>query len=144
MSRSTYRFDAPNHRLRRVGRLVRRRLRIEGADLSNGIHTDGRLSVVISGFDTTANGGREMFQWWSDRPVALVIVRSGVDGEDMAISTGPIRWGTGVRQPGDGGGLKNITFCYDIEPQAQPGRASADRPRVTLIPARLLRSLSPA
>ena len=143
MNPSTHRLEAPNHRLRCVGRLVRRRLRIEGADLSNGIHTDGRLSVVISGLDAAADGGREMFQWWSDRPVALVIVRSGVRGDDMSISNGPIRWGTGVRQPGDAG-LRNITFCYDIEPQAQPGRASADRARVTTIPARLLRSLAPA
>jgi hypothetical protein len=143
MNRSTPRFDAPNHRLRRVGRLVRRRLRIEGADLSNGIHTDGRLSVVISGFDTAGDGRREMFQWWSDRPVPLVIIRSGVDGNDMLFSTGPIRWGTGVREPGDGG-LKSITFCYDVEPQPQPGRARADRAGATTIPARLLRSLSPA
>jgi hypothetical protein len=143
MNRSIQKFDVPNHRLRRVGRLARRRLRIEGADVSNGIHTDGRLSVVISGFDTAGDGRREMFQWWSDRPVALVIVRSGVDGNDMSFSTGPIRWGTGVREPGDGG-LKSITFCYDVEPQAQPSRARADRAGVTTIPARLLRSLSSA
>ena len=142
MRPSTFRLDAPNHRLRRVGRLVRRRLRIEAADLSNGIHTDGRLSVVISGFDTAGDGRREMFQWWSDRPVALVILRSGVNGNEMSFSTGPIRWGTGVREPGEGG-LRSITFCYDIEPDAQPRRASADREGVTTIPARLLRSLSP-
>jgi hypothetical protein len=143
MNRSTHRFDAPNHRLRRVGRLARRRLRIEGADLSNGIHTDGSLSVVISGFDTAGDGRREMFQWWSNRPVALVIVRSGADGNDMSFSTGPIRWGTGVREPGDGG-LKSITFCYDIEPAVRPKQARADRAGVTTIPARLFRSLSPA
>jgi hypothetical protein len=143
MKRSTHRLDAPNHRLRRVGRLARRRLRIEGADLSNGIHTDGRLSVVISGFETDGDGRREMFQWWSDRPVALVIVRSGIDGDDMSFSTGPIRWGTGVREPGDGG-LKSITFCYDIEPAVRPRQAPTDGAGVTKIPARLLRSLSPA
>ncbi len=143
MNPLTQRFDAPNHRLRRVGRLARRRMRIEGADLSNGIHTDGRLSIVISGFDTAHDGRREMFQWWSDKPVALVIIRSGVEGEELSISTGPIRWGTGIREPGDGG-LRNITFCYDIEPRVQPGQASADRARVITIPARLLRSLSPA
>jgi hypothetical protein len=143
MSPSTHRFDAPNHRLRRVGRLARRRLRIEAADLSNGIHTDGRLSVVISGLDSTSDGSREIFQWWSDWPVALVIVRSGVDGEELSVSTGPIRWGTAVRQPGDGG-LKNITFSYDIEPAVQPRPAAATRGRITSIPARLLRAASPA
>jgi hypothetical protein len=142
MSRSLSRFDAPNHRLRRVGRLVRRRMRIEGADLSNGIHTDGRLSVVISGVET-AGRGREMFQWWSDRPVALVIIRSGVDGNDMSFSTGPIRWGTGVREPSDGG-LKSITFCYDIEPAVRPGEAPANRGRLMAVPARLRRAASPA
>ena len=142
MSRSLSRFDAPNHRLRRVGRLVRRRMRIEGADLSNGIHTDGRLSVVISGVKT-AGRGREMFQWWSDRPVALVIIRSGVDGNDMSFSTGPIRWGIGVREPGDDG-LKSITFCYDIEPAVRPGEAPANRGRLISVPARLRRAASPA
>ena len=143
MKRSTHRLDAPNHRLRRVGRLARRRLRIEGADLSNGIHTDGQLSVVISGFDTAVDGRREMFQWWSDRPVALVIVRSGVDGDEMSFSTGPIRWGTGVRERGDGG-LKSITFCYDIEPEVRPRPVPANRERRTSVPARLLRAASPA
>ena len=143
MNRLTHRFDAPNHRLRRVGRLARRRLRIEGADLSNGIHTDGQLSVVISGFDTAVDGRREMFQWWSDRPVALVIVRSGVDGDEMSFSTGPIRWGTGVRERGDGG-LKSITFCYDIEPEVRPRPVPANRERRTSVPARLLRAASPA
>jgi len=143
MSRSTNRFDAPNHRLRRVGRLVRRRMRVEGADLSNGIHTDGRLSVVISDFDTAADGGREMFQWWSDRPVALVIARPGVDGAAMSISTGPIRWGTGLRQPGDAG-LKSMTFCYDIEPAVQPRPTPIERVRGTSVLARLFRSGSQA
>jgi len=143
MNRLTHRFDAPNHRLRRVGQLARRRLRIEGADLSNGIHTDGQLSVVISGFDTAVDGRREMFQWWSDRPVALVIVRSGVDGDEMSFSTGPIRWGTGVRERGDGG-LKSITFCYDIEPEVRPRPVPANRERRTSVPARLLRAASPA
>jgi hypothetical protein len=143
MRPSTYRLDAPNHRLRRVGRLVRRRLRIEGPDLSNGIHTDGRLSVVVSGFDTADDGRREMFQWWSDRPVALVIIRSGVNGNDMSFSTGPIRWGIGVREPGEGG-LTSITFCYDVEPEARPTPAPANRGRLISVPARLRRAASPA
>jgi hypothetical protein len=142
MSRSLSRFDAPNHRLRRVGRLVRRRMRVEGADLSNGIHTDGRLSVVISGFET-ADRGREMFQWWSNGPVALVITRSGADGNDMSFSTGPIRWGIGVREPGDDG-LKSITFCYDVEPAVQPREAPANHGRLMSVPARLRRAASPA
>ena len=143
MDRSTLRIDHSNHRLRRVGRLARRRMRIDGADLSNGIHTDGRLSVVISGFDSAGDGRREMFQWWSDKPVALVIVRSGLEGEAMSIATGPIRWGTAVRQPGDGG-VAHITFCYDIETSVRPRPASLDRARGTSILARLLRAPSPA
>ena len=101
MEPTTHAIDASNHRLRRVGRIARRRLRIDGADLTNGIHTDGRLSVVISGLDTADEGRPEMFQWWSDRPVALVIIRSSGDGGDVAFTKGPVRWGTGVRWPGD-------------------------------------------
>ena len=143
MDLATRKIDASNHRLRRVGRLARRRMRVDGADLSNGVHTDGRLSVVISGFDAAAEGRREMFQWWSDKPVALVIVRSGVHGEAMSTSTGPIRWGTGVRQPGDGG-ITHVTFCYDIETSVRPKPAALDRARGTSILARLLLAPSPA
>ena len=69
MDPSTLKIDASNHRLRRVGRLTRRRMRIEGANLTNGIHTDGRLSVVISGL-----GGR----WHgSSRDVPVVVRPAG-------------------------------------------------------------------
>jgi hypothetical protein len=143
MEPTTHSIDASNHRLRRVGRITRRRLRIEGADLTNGIHTDGRLSVVISGLGTADQGRPEMFQWWSDRPVALVITRSRGDGRDIAFTRGPVRWGTGVRRPGDGG-ISYVAFCYDTDRQAARKKGSVDRPAVTAILARLLRSASPA
>lgn len=143
MDPTTRSIDASNHRLRRIGRIVRRRLRIEGADLRNGIHTDGRLSVVISGLDTADEGRPEMFQWWSDRPVALVITRSSGDGGDVAFTKGPVRWGTGIRRPGDGG-IKYIAFCYDTDRQTAVTKGSNARPAVATILARLLRSGSPA
>ena len=142
MEPTTRAIDASNHRLRRVGRIARRRLRIEGADLTNGIHTDGRLSVVISGLDTADEGRPEMFQWWSDRPVALVIIRSSGDGGDVAFTKGPVRWGTGVRWPG-AGGISYVAFCYDTDRQTRTTR-SVERPAVTAILARLLRSATPA
>lgn len=143
MDPTTLSIDASNHRLRRVGRITRRRLRIEGPDLANGIHTDGRLSVVISGLGTADEGRPEMFQWWSDRPVALVITRSSGDGADVSFSKGPVRWGTGVRRPG-GGGISYVAFCYDTDRQPAGTKRSPDRPAVTAILARLLRSASPA
>ncbi len=143
MDPTTHSIDASNHRLRRVGRITRRRLRIEGTDLRNGIHTDGRLSVVISGLSAIDQGRPEMFQWWSDRPVALVIVRSSADGGDVSFTKGPVRWGTGVRRGGDGG-IKYVAFCYDADRQTAGTKRSADRPAVTAILARLLRSPSPA
>jgi hypothetical protein len=142
MDPSTFTNDASNHRLRRVGRITRRRLRIDGADLTNGIHADGRLSVVISGIGTADEGRPEMFQWWSDRPVALVIIRSSAEGGEVSFTKGPLRWGTGVR-PG-GGGIRYVAFCYDTDRQVAETKLSVGRPAVTAILTRLLRSPSPA
>jgi hypothetical protein len=143
MDPSTHPIDASNHRFRRVGRISRRRLRIDGANLANGIHTDGRLSVVISGVGSADEGRPEMFQWWSNRPVALVIIRSSADGGDVSFTKGPVRWGTGVRRPGDGG-IMYIAFSYDTDRQTAARLRSATGPAVTSILARLLRSGSPA
>ena len=142
MDPTTHAIDASNHRLRRVGRITRRRLRIDGTDLRNGIHTDGRLSVVISGLSTIDQRRPEMFQWWSDRPVALVIIRSSGEGE-VAFTRGPVRWGTGLRRPGDDG-IRYVAFCYDTDRQILGMKRSADRPPVTAMLVRLLRSASPA
>lgn len=145
MDPSTLKIDASNHRLRRVGRLVRRRLRIEGANLTNGVHTDGRLSVVISGLDTDADGEPATFQWWANRPVALVIVRSGADGDDVSFSTGPVRWGTAPQPSDDATAISYIAFAYDTEREllARPAAARSTTSVATIL-TRLLRSPSPA
>jgi hypothetical protein len=145
MDPSTLRIDPTNHRLRRVGRLTRRRMRIEGSNLSNGIHSDGRLSVVISGLGNAEPAEPETFQWWADRPLALVITRSGVDGDDVEFETGPIRWGAGIHRPGADHGIGYIVFCYDTEREAiaAPRSAKPSTP-VAAILARMLRSASPA
>ncbi len=145
MDSSTLRIDASNHRLRRVGRLTRRRMRIEGSNLTNGIHTDGRLSVVISGLGNADDDGAQTFQWWANRPVALVIARSGADGADVSFSTGPIRWGTGVQRHAGGAEIGYIAFCYDTEREIVPAPAAPKSSTpVAAILARMLRSASPA
>jgi hypothetical protein len=109
------------HRLRRVGRLARRRMRIEGAELRNGLHTDGRLTVRISGLGSTAAGVPETFTWAADRPIALVIVRSGPDGDAVSFQVGPLEAGTGFGVPVKGGtGIRYIAFCYDAAPDVAP------------------------
>lgn len=148
MDPSTLRIDASNHRLRRVGRLIRRRMRIEGANLKNGIHTDGRLSVVISGHASAGPGEPEVLQWWANRPVALVIIRSGVNGEEVTFSTGPLRWGTAVQDPADGSSISSISyiaFCYDTDRESvSPPRSARSTTPVATILARMLRSASSA
>ena len=111
----------------------------------NGVHTDGRLSVVISGIGAADEGTADTFHWWADRPVALVIIRSGSDGDDVSLSIGPIRWGTAARPPADPGGISYVAFAYDTDVEtsaAPPSRTSAARAASIL--ARLLRSGSPA
>lgn len=145
MDPSTLRIDPTNHRLRRVGRLTRRRLRIEGSNLSNGIHTDGRLSVVISGLGYAEPGEPETFYWWADRPLALVITRSGIDGDEVEFETGPVRWGSGLIRPGADHGISYIAFAYDTEREAIAApRSSKPSTPVAAILARMLRSASPA
>jgi hypothetical protein len=105
-------------RLRRLGRVPRRRMRIDGDALRNGRHTDGRLTVEISGLGSAAAGVPESFGWRADRPMALVIVRSGIDGDDVNFLVGPAVAGQGRSVGvGDGSGIRYVAFCYDAEPE---------------------------
>ena len=84
---------------------------------TNGTHTDGRLTVTISGLGDTAAGAPDTFDWEADRPIALVIVRAGVDGDDVSFHVGPASAGSGIGTlVGDGTGIRYIAFCYDAEP----------------------------
>jgi hypothetical protein len=119
MDRNTIAIDPSATRLRRVGRLARRRMRIDGATLTNGLHTDGTLTVEISGLGSPVAGVPDSFEWEADRPIALVIVRSGIDGEDVAFQVGPSSFGTGRGAAvGDGTGIRYVAFCYDAAPSA--------------------------
>jgi hypothetical protein len=119
MDRRTIAIDPSATRLRRVGRLARRRMRIDGARLVNGLHTDGTLTVEIRGLGSPVAGIPDSFEWEADRPIALVIVRSGIDGEDVAFQVGPSRFGTGRGAGvGDGTGIQYVAFCYDAAPGA--------------------------
>ena len=103
-------------RLRRLGRLARRRLRIDGDALRNGRHTDGRLTVEISELGAAAAGVPESFSWRADRPIAMVIVRSWIDGDDVNFLAGPAIAGNGGSAgAGDGSGIRYVAFCYDAE-----------------------------
>ncbi|HEX5012599.1 MAG TPA: hypothetical protein VFV72_00470 [Candidatus Limnocylindrales bacterium] len=134
MDRTLFQIDDTTHRLRRVGRLARRRMRLEGTRLSNGTHTDGRLTVTISGLGDPAAGAPDTFNWQSNRPIALVIVRAGADGDDVSFHVGPATAGSGVGTVSDGTGIRYIAFCYDAEPDpvavAVPAVPRAPRPAV--------------
>jgi hypothetical protein len=119
MDPKTIEIDARASRLRRVGRLARRRMRIDGTALTNGVHTDGTLTVEINGLGSPVAGVPDSFEWEADRPVALVIVRSGIDGEDVAFQVGPSQFGMGrSAMIGDGTGIQYVAFCYDAAPSA--------------------------
>lgn len=140
MDRMLLQIDDTTHRLRRVGRLTRRRMRLEGAELANGTHTDGRVTVTISNLRPAAAGVPDTFDWEADRPIALVIVRAGIDGDDVSFQIGPATSGSGGGTLiGDGTGIRYIAFCYDAEPDAATVAAPA-RPTVV----RMLRAGSAA
>lgn len=133
MDRMLLQLGDTTQRLRRVGRLARRRMRLEGAQLTNGTHSDGRLTVTISGLGDPAAGAPDTFEWSANRPIALVIVRAGIDGEDVSFHVGPAVAGSGVGTlVGDGTGIRYIAFCYDAEPDpvavAVPALPAASAP----------------
>jgi hypothetical protein len=117
MDRTAFAIDPSATKLRRVGRLARRRMRIDGDLLANGLHTDGTVTVEISGLGSPVAGIPDSFDWEADRPISLVIVRSGLDGEDVAFQVGPTRFGTARGAAiGDGSGIRYVAFCYDAAP----------------------------
>jgi uncharacterized Zn-binding protein involved in type VI secretion len=100
-------IDASSHHLRRVGRLARRRMRIDGDRLTNGTHTDGTLTVEISGLAAACAGVPDAFEWTANQPIALVIVRSGLDGDDVTFQVGSARFGCGLAASvSDGAGIR--------------------------------------
>ena len=117
MNPNLIRVDPAATSLRRVGRLARRRMRIDGEAFRNGTHTDGTLTVEIRDLGSPASAVPETFSWEADRPIALVITRSGVDGEDVSFQVGPARSGVGGPSTiGDGSGIRYVAFCYDAPP----------------------------
>jgi hypothetical protein len=128
MDRNLMTPDAASVRLRRVGRVARRRMRIDGAELANGLHPDGTLTVEISGLGSPVAGMPDSFEWTADRPIALVIVRSGIDGEAVDFGVGPSRQGIsrGVGA-GDGTGIRYVAFCYDAPVAATPAPVAGER-----------------
>jgi hypothetical protein len=72
--------------------------------------------VQISGLGASAAGVPESFTSQANRPIAVVIVRSGIDGDDVAFITGPAIAGEGRSAGvGDGSGIRYVAFCYDAE-----------------------------
>jgi len=138
MDSSTIRIDPIAAKLRRVGRLARHRMRIDAAALRNGTHTDGTLTVQISGLGSPAAGVPASFSWTADRPIALVIVRAGIDGDEVSFDVGPSTAGIGrAAGIGDGAGIRYVAFCYDapIETAASPEAARHTSSRNVLTPA---------
>jgi hypothetical protein len=136
MNRRTITVDPVATKLRRVGRLARRRMRIDGDALRNGVHTDGTLTVTISDLGSPVAGVPDSFTWEADRPVALVIIRSGIDGEDVRFQVGPAHAGRGRGAgPGDGTGIRYVAFCYDSAPAPVAKPAPAPIVALQAIPA---------
>ena len=149
MNRPMLAIDTTATRLRRVGRLARRRMRIEGAELTNGRHIDGTLTIEISGLGSPVAGIPDSFEREADRPIALLVVRSGLDGEDVAFHVGPSLRGTGRgAQVSDGSGIRSLAFCYNAASEsaavAGPVPAAVPAPVAAPVGAVASRSAIPA
>ena len=82
-------------------------LKLEGGGLSNGVHSDGTLSVTISNLTDTS------FDWASNIGVDAVIVKNGVEGANLYLYNPESTSDTGLAVPGDNA-ISHISFCYDV------------------------------
>ena len=98
-------------------------LKLEGGDLTNGIHSDGTLSVTISNLTNNS------FDWSSNIGVDAVIVKTGSDGTNLyrydppSESTGD----TNLVTPGQNG-ISHISFCYDDDPTTTTTQPTTTQP----------------
>jgi len=143
----TITLDPVTAKLRRAGRMARHRMRIDAHELRNGRHTDGTVTVEISRLGRPTAGAPDSFAWSADRPIALVIVRAGVDGDDVSFDVGPATSGIGrTARIGDGSGIRYVAFCYDA-PIENPLPTVASVARLAgagSVTAPAARSISPA
>jgi hypothetical protein len=85
--------------------------KLEGADLSNGSHTDGILTVTIS--DLT----EDLFDWMSNIGVDAVIVKGGNAGSYLYLYDPESTEDQDLGVPGpNNNAISHISFCYDVEP----------------------------
>ena len=86
-------------------------LKLDGGSLSNGVHSDGTLSVTIA--NLTSNS----FDWSSNIGVDAVIVKTGADGTNLYRYDPPLEstGDTNLITPGNNG-ISHISFCYDDDP----------------------------
>ncbi len=86
-------------------------LKLDGGSLSNGVHSDGTLSVTIA--NLTSNS----FDWSSNIGVDAVIVKTGADGTNLYRYDPPLEstGDTSLITPGNNG-ISHISFCYDDDP----------------------------
>jgi hypothetical protein len=129
------RADVALRQARRARKLVRRRLRIDAGSVRDGIFGDGTLTVALAVRRESDEAPGLTLDWRSDRPVALVIVRSGTGGQDVAFHVGPALAGSTVAPAADGSGLQYVAFCYDVPIEAEPStEPSSLAPEPTAMP----------
>jgi hypothetical protein len=101
-------------------------LKLEGADLTNGTHTFGTLTVTITNLTDTS------FDWSSNFGVDAVLVKAGEEKHNLYVyaptAASTESFGdTGLHsQSGTGNGISHISFCYDVSnPASNPPSESA-------------------
>ena len=99
--------------------------KLEGSALSNGPHTDGALSVIIS------NLTGDSFDWSSNIGVDAVVVKGGNAGSNLYRYDPPTEetsdTGLGVPDPTNNG-ISHISFCYDLAPNLTLAKSDSPDP----------------
>jgi len=84
---------------------------------SNGVFTDGTLTVTITNFVNSSSGTPGSFDWSSNIGVDAVFVKAGTDKHNLYVYNPEATSDTGLGpQSGTGNGISHISFCYDFEP----------------------------
>ena len=92
-------------------------LKLQDAQLANGVYSDGTLSVTISDYVASASGVPGTFDWASNIGVDAVFVKAGSSMHQLYLYAPETTGDSGLSpQAGKGNGISHISFCYDIDP----------------------------
>ena len=90
-------------------------LKLQDAQLADGVYSDGVLTVTISNYVGSASGVPGSFDWSSNIGVNAVFVKAGSTKHHLYVYTPAATGDSGLSaQSGKGNGISHLSFCYGV------------------------------